>query len=121
MRRARPPAPKCRLHPGAPVKQDCRRSPPRRQPRPGSTCKKEWGFSWHFANKIRGLVGAAAALITGDLRVRAQRTRAIDRAVANPRCDDLLGRLALLHPMFERLHRVKSVRPIAAAAMPHPR
>src|SRR5262249_52002941 len=73
------------------------------------------------ADEVRGLVDAAAAGVGGDLRIRTQRTRAIDGAAGPMRRDDAYWRLALLDPLLDGARRVESVGSFAAAAMPHAR
>src|SRR5689334_858674 len=72
-----------------------------------------------FADKVSRLVDAARTFIRGDLRIRAQRPRTIDRTALRARGDDQIGRLALLHPLLERANLVEVVRPFAAAAVRH--
>src|SRR6185436_14556764 len=74
-----------------------------------------------FADKVRGLIDAARALVRRDLRIRAQRTRAIDRAALAVRRDDHGRRRALLHPLLERADLVEVVGAFAAAAVRHAR
>src|SRR6266850_8534291 len=75
--------------------------------------------SARLAREVRSLVGAAASLIDGNLRVRTERTRAVRFSVAHLRRDDRVGRLALLHPLLERADHVERVRSLAAAAVAH--
>ena len=71
------------------------------------------------ARKAGGVVGAARALVARHQWIRAQRPRAIDLAVRAVRGDQLVGRHAFLHPLFERADRVELVRPGPAGAVPH--
>src|SRR5712664_4968511 len=71
--------------------------------------------------KARRFINVPAALVRGDLWIRAQRTRPIRRAVLYSRRGDLLRRLALLHPRVERGQHVERAGAITAAAMAHAR
>src|SRR5262249_49377617 len=74
-----------------------------------------------LADKARRLIDASASFVRRNLRVRAERTRTIHLALFRVRRDDLIRRLALLHPLFERRDLVEVVRAFAAAAVRHPR
>src|SRR5215467_14335694 len=72
-----------------------------------------------FADKIGRLVDAARPFVGRHLRIGTQRPRAIDRAALGVRRDDLIRRLALLHPLLERADLVEAVRAVAALAVVH--
>src|ERR1051325_3055322 len=74
-----------------------------------------------FAGKVGGLVDAARAFVGRDLRIGAQRPRAIDRTAFAVRRGDHRRRLALLHPLLERADLVEVVGAFTAAAMGHAR
>src|SRR4029434_7748118 len=69
--------------------------------------------------KVVRLVDAAGSLVSRDLWIRAERTRAVHFAADRMCREDGGGRLSLLPPLLERGQRVKDVRPFAAAAVPH--
>src|SRR6266704_3620851 len=73
------------------------------------------------ANEIGGIVDAARALVFGDLRIGAQRTRAVYLAVGTVRRGQLLRRFALFHPLLERADFVEHVGTFTAAAVTHSR
>src|SRR5262245_52008679 len=53
-------------------------------------------------HEIRSLVDAAGALVFGDLRKRAQWTRAVHLTVCTVRCVQHARRFALFYPLLER-------------------
>src|SRR6185295_11548732 len=71
------------------------------------------------AREVRGLVDTARALVFRDLRVRAQRTRAVDSAVSGMRRDERLWRLAVFDPLLEGTDFVERARTFPAAAVTH--
>src|SRR5262245_55115476 len=71
--------------------------------------------------EARRLVDAAGALVRRVLRIRAQRTGAIDLAVRRVRCRNKIGRLSLLDPLLERRERIELMGPFAAPAVRHAR
>src|SRR5215204_1623515 len=71
------------------------------------------------ARKAGGLVDAAAAFVDGDLRVGAERTRAIDSSAGRVRCLDLVRSFLRLDPLLQGGDHVERVRSLAAAAVPH--
>src|SRR5689334_21464427 len=74
-----------------------------------------------LAGETVGVVYAARTLIFCDLRIRTQRPRTVGLSLRVMRGDDLIGRLSLLHPRLDHVHRIESKRPFAARAMPHAR
>src|SRR5205823_4281029 len=73
------------------------------------------------AHKIASLIDAACPLELRGLRIRAERTRAIDLASGDVRRDQLVRRSSLFHPLLERPDFIEHIRTVAAATMPHPR
>src|SRR5256885_17241620 len=71
------------------------------------------------AAEVRRLVGAAAAVVHGVLRIRADRACAIDHAAGLVRGEDALRGGALLDPSLEVGKRVEGVGPLAAACARH--
>src|SRR5882672_1050747 len=71
------------------------------------------------AVEVRRVIGAAAVVVYGVLRIRADRARAIDHAAGLVRREDALRRDALLDPALEVGHRVEAVGPLAAARARH--
>src|SRR5215471_12901208 len=63
-----------------------------------------------LADKAGCLIDASASFVRRDLRIGAQRTRTIHAALFRVRRDDLIGGLALLHPLLERCDLVEVVR-----------
>src|SRR5437870_5775306 len=72
--------------------------------------------SGRLAYEIGGVIGASRAGVFGNFRIRAQRTGAIDSAIAKAGSRNLVGRLALLHPALQSRQRVKVTGPVTAAA-----
>src|SRR6185369_2501766 len=77
-----------------------------------------YSFYGH-AHEVRRVIRAAGSLPSRDLRIRAQRSRAIDDAIRAMRRDDLARHDAFLHPLFKRAQRVVAVRTWTSAAMAH--
>src|SRR6266851_7350870 len=73
------------------------------------------------ASEVRSIVRAAAARIDGNLRVDAQRARAVDDSAGAVRCDHPLWRLAFLDPVLERSQHVESIRTGTPGAVLHAR
>ena len=76
----------------------------------------------HFSSshlKLAAIVDVAASRVARDLRVRAERTRAIHLAVDGVRGDDTRRRDAALHPILQRREHVERVRAGPAAAVVH--
>src|SRR5229473_1464823 len=73
------------------------------------------------AFEVRSIVRAAAARIDGNLRVDAQRARAVDNSARAVRCDNPLWRLAFLDPVLERSQHVESIRTRTPGAVLHAR
>src|SRR5262249_4900009 len=67
------------------------------------------------------LVCAAGPLPLCDLRIRAKRPGAIDRAARAMRRDELIRRDVLVHPFIESAQRVELIGSRATAAVTHPR
>src|SRR6185503_5774121 len=78
-------------------------------------------LSGRFTYEISGVVDAARALVSGDLRIGAQGTRAVHLAVGTVRRDQLLRRFALLHPLLERAYFVEHIGTFATVAVAHSR
>ena len=57
--------------------------------------------------------------VNRNLRLRAERARAIDASIGCVRRDDVFGRLAVLDPRVQRANHVERVRSVAAAAVAH--
>src|SRR6202050_4993023 len=72
------------------------------------------------AGEIRCLVDIACAIVASDLRIGAERSRAIDLACCFMRSDDSQGSLTLLDPSFHHADLVKSVGAFPAPAVSHP-
>src|ERR1051326_115421 len=73
------------------------------------------------ANEILRVIGAAAALILGDLRIRAERARSFHRSVIDARGDHHIRCVAFFHPLLDRADLVEHIRAFTAAAMAHSR
>src|SRR5439155_27231760 len=74
------------------------------------------------ARKIGGIVGAATTRPSGDLRIHAQRTRALDRSIGTAACgNDRFRCDTLFNPGFEWRQGVERVGTRSAVAMPHAR
>src|SRR5262249_32773511 len=80
-------------------------------------CRNIAGFL--RAEEVVGLVDAASALVLRDLRIRAERPRAVHLAVGRMGRQDGGGGFPLLAPLLERCQHVEYVRSLTASAMPH--
>src|SRR5688572_4372909 len=70
------------------------------------------------AREVRRVIGAAAALVLRDERIRAQRPRPCDRStLIAARGRQRFRRLAVLHPGEQRLHQTGRLRTGATGAM----
>src|SRR5689334_4916803 len=74
-----------------------------------------------LTREVRRVIGAAASLVHRDLRVRAQRARAIHLVSGVARRHDRVRGFPFFHPLLDRADHVEAVRAIAASAMRHPR
>src|ERR1041385_4493509 len=77
------------------------------------------GRLWRTADEISGVGNAPGALVLGDLRIGAKRTRAIDFAAGTMRGNQSVRRFPLLYPLFESADFVEHVGPFTAAAVSH--
>src|SRR5262245_3289433 len=76
-----------------------------------------YGFLRLATHEIGRVVDAPASGVRRHLRIRAQRTHAIDLPVGAVRGVQLLRRLAVLHPLLERADLVEHVRALTAGAV----
>src|SRR3954471_19505406 len=94
------------------------------EPRPSRTHTRSSGFPGRRiggdACEAGGLVDAAGASVAGDLRIGAERPRAIDLAVGAVRGNQFVRGGPFLNPLLERADGIELVGPRAAAAVAHP-
>src|ERR1043165_1706598 len=74
-----------------------------------------------FADEARRGVRAARSFVCSHLRVRAERPGTIGSSVDEARGGNVVGRLLLLHPLFEGREHVERGGAVAAAAVAHAR
>src|ERR1700734_3784206 len=75
--------------------------------------------SLRLIRKIRGVIGAAAAFVSRDFGIGAERAGANFLAVFNARSGEVGRGLLLLDPRFECGEHLEMIGPLAAAAMSH--
>jgi hypothetical protein len=81
-------------------------------------------FMGSGAYEACGIVNAAAANVAGDLRIRTQRSSAVDRVGAPVRGHNVFGWLVPLYPVVKSgdgVEVVWTITPAAATAMYHAR
>src|SRR5204863_8212803 len=71
------------------------------------------------ALEVRRIVGAPGAGVDSQLGIDAQRTRTVHHPCRGMRCDDAMGRLALLDAILRRRQHVEGIRAGSARAMLH--
>src|SRR5260370_6173130 len=74
-----------------------------------------------LAAEILGCIYAAGPFVRRHLRIRTERSRAVDDGFGRMRRDDPGRRVAGLHPLLELADGVEGIRSLAAAAMVHAR
>src|SRR5665213_1838411 len=75
--------------------------------------------SWRLADKACRIVNAPCAFICGDLRICADRTRAIYHSIGAMGSHELSRRLSLLKPLRDGSHGVPGIGTVSTAAMSH--
>src|ERR1700722_12994994 len=74
-----------------------------------------------LANKVGSIVDAAAALITGSLRIGTQRPGAINLPIGFMGSNDPIRRFPLFDPLFQHANLVEAIGPLSSRAVTHAR